>query len=265
MTERRYALKVCYEGRGFSGSQRQPVERTVEGEFLSALDALKINYADFKAAGRTDRGVSALGNVFSFTTDSQLVKARILNSKLPLDVRVTAVQRVESGFNPRHAVERAYKYFLPDVGFDLALMKTAAKLFIGEQSFHNFSVADDRNPVRRITRIEVEKKDAVIVLTFAGESFLWQMVRRMTTALGMAGRGEISQAEIIGMFDPDVKRKIPPSAPENLVLWDTRYISFKFTSEKYSRRLLEAVLKKRLVQMSSQKAICTEALKEIKK
>ena len=116
MTERRYAIKVCYEGRGFSGSQRQPALRTVEGEFLSALDGLKINYTDFKAAGRTDRGVSALGNVFALTTESGLISPRIINSELPLDIRVLAVKTVVSGFNPRFAVERVYKYFLPDGG-----------------------------------------------------------------------------------------------------------------------------------------------------
>ncbi len=265
MTERRWALKVCYAGRGFSGSQRQPALRTVEGEFLSALDELKITCTDFKAAGRTDRGVSALGNVFAITTDSGLISPRILNSKLPLDVRVTAVQKVESDFNPRHAVERVYKYFLADVGFDTSEMKRVAKEFIGEKSFHNFSVADDRNPVRRITCVEVENKEDLIIITFSGESFLWQMVRRMTTALERAGRGEISQAEIIEMFNPDVKRKIPPSDPENLVLWDTRYTSFKFNPEEYSRRLIETVLKKRLAQMSLQKTVYTEALKEIEK
>jgi tRNA pseudouridine38-40 synthase len=264
LTERRWALKVCYAGGGFSGSQRQPDLRTVEGEFLTAFDKLNIKYSGFKAAGRTDRGVSALGAVFALTAETGLIRPRILNSKLPSDIRVLAVQEVGRDFNPRHARERVYKYFLADIGFDLELMKTAAKLFIGEQSFHNFSVSDDRNPVRRITGVEVEKKEGVLILTFSGESFLWQMVRRMTTALGMAGRGEISQAEIIGMFNPDVKRKIPPSPPENLVLWDTFY-SFKFTSEKYSCRLLETVLKKRLAQMSIQKAVCTEALKEIEK
>jgi tRNA pseudouridine38-40 synthase len=261
---RRYALRISYRGEGFSGSQRQPDERTVEGEFLNALGSLKIDFSDFKAAGRTDRGVSALGNVFAITTDSGLIEPRIANSALPGDIRVLAAQQVALDFNPRHAVERVYKHFLADVGYDTGEMKQAAMEFIGEKSFHNFSQADDRNPVRRINGIAIEKKGEVLVLTISGESFLWQMVRRMTTALKMAGRGEISAADLRDLLNRQTEKKISPSAPENLVLWDTRY-SFNFNPEEYSRTLIEAILKDRLEQINIQKAISTEALNEIMK
>jgi len=264
LTERRWALKVCYVGGGFSGSQRQPDLRTVEGKFLTAFDKLDIEYSDFRAAGRTDRGVSALGAVFALTADSQLIKPRILNSWLPLDIRVTAVQKVEFEFNPRHALERVYKYFLADEDYDLDSMQRASEVFIGEHSFHNFSVADARNPIRRINSVEIEKKEGVFILTFAGESFLWQMVRRMTTALKMVGCSEISAAELGELLYAETEKKIAPAPPENLVLWDVRY-DFKFNPENYTQRLIESVLKKSLAQINSQKVIYTEALKEVEK
>ncbi len=259
---RRYALKICYGGEGFSGSQRQPDERTVEGEFLNALGSLKIDFSDFKAAGRTDREVSALGNVFAITTDSGLIEPRIVNSALPGDIRVLAVRPVVLDFNPRHALERVYKYFLADVGYDTGLMKQVAKEFVGEKSFHNFSQTDDRNPLRRIKSVGIEKKEEVLVLTFSGESFLWQMVRRMTTALKMAGGGEISAAELRELFNRQTEKKISPSAPENLVLWETVY-RFKFSPEEYSRSLIDAMMRERLAMINVQKAIFTEVLKEL--
>jgi tRNA pseudouridine38-40 synthase len=261
---RSYVLKIFYRGEGFSGSQRQPDERTVEGEFINALDSLRIDFSDFKAAGRTDRGVSALGNVFALTTDSELISPRIINSELPGDIRVLAAQRVATAFNPRHALERVYKYFLADVGYDTGEMKRAAMEFVGEKSFHNFSQADDRNTIRKIKKIDIEKQGDVIVLTISGESFLWQMVRRMTTALKMAGRGEISATDLRELLNIETEKNIPPSAPENLVLWDVRY-DFEFDYEDYSRKRLESELKKMLLEFRIQEAICGVALMEFGK
>lgn len=86
----RYALKVYYDGSNFFGSQRQPNQRTVEGELLSAFKKLGAKIEKFQSAGRTDKGVSAFGNVFAVTTQFEL-KARALNSFLPGDVRVLAI------------------------------------------------------------------------------------------------------------------------------------------------------------------------------
>ncbi|MFQ5801090.1 MAG: tRNA pseudouridine(38-40) synthase TruA [Candidatus Hydrothermarchaeales archaeon] len=257
----RYALKVYYDGIGFSGSQRQPEKRTVEGEFLAALERLGIDHKGFKTAGRTDKGVSALGNVFALSTYSKLIKPRILNSVLPKDIKVLAAQEVEGGFNPRHAKERRYRYFLLNEGYDLATMKKAAKVFIGQRSFHNFSSTDYRSPIRKINYIDVEKKDEALVLTFSGESFLWQMVRRIVTALKMAGRGELSIQELESYFDPDHRKKVPPSNAENLVLWDVRY-NFPFKHEEYSLKKLKKELKEMWAKHKTKAAICSEVLKE---
>ena len=66
----RVALKIAYDGGAFFGHQRQPDRRTVEGECLAALRAGKIlqnpRESFFRSASRTDRGVSAVGNVIAF-------------------------------------------------------------------------------------------------------------------------------------------------------------------------------------------------------
>ncbi|MFQ6137103.1 MAG: tRNA pseudouridine(38-40) synthase TruA [Candidatus Hydrothermarchaeales archaeon] len=230
----RYALKIYYDGRGFHGSQIQPDVRTVEGEFFGALKELKIEFDDFRSAGRTDRGVSAIGNVFAMTTDSKIVEPRILNSKLPHDLRILAVREVEDNFDPRkEALERVYRYFLFDEGYDLRKMKRAIKSFEGEHDFHNFAVLEGRNPVRRLNKIGLDRDGEITILTFFGESFLWQMVRRIVTALKMVGRGELQIGEIERYFDPNFEKKVPPSNPENLVLWEVRY-DFEFEEEGYS-------------------------------
>ncbi|MEE8402888.1 MAG: tRNA pseudouridine(38-40) synthase TruA [Candidatus Hydrothermarchaeaceae archaeon] len=236
----RQALKVYYDGGNFFGSQRQPDRRTVEGELLKALGELKIEVKDFKSACRTDRGVSALGNVFALTCDSKLIPGAI-NSKLPGDIRVLAAREVDDKFNPRYgALGKTYKYFLYDEGYSIGNLKKAARVFKGEHSFHNFAILEGRNPVRNITDIEVKKAGSFFIFTISGESFLWQMIRRMASAFKM------DSGDIERLLDPGYQSKIPPSPPENLVLWSVEY-PFEFEHEAYSaERLKKDILKKQI-------------------
>lgn len=242
----RFALKVFYDGRNFHGSQVQPGKRTVEGELLKALAACGAGVEGFQGAGRTDRGVSALGNVYAVSTDVSL-SARALNSNLPSDVRVLAVKAVHDYFKPRkEAVERVYKYFLRVEGLDVEAMRRAAQLFEGEKSFHSFCKTSSRSTTRRLRRVVLKEKECFLVIIYVGDSFLWQMVRRITTALTMVGSGELSVEELQRYFEPSHKGKLPPATPENLVLWNVRY-AFDFEPEKYSlqrfRKELEARVK----------------------
>ena len=240
----RQALKVYYDGKNFFGSQRQPDKRTVEGELLGALRKLKIGVKDFKCAGRTDRGASALGNVFALTCDLKPIPGAI-NSKLSADIRVLAAREVDDKFDPRYeASGRTYKYFLYDGGYSISRIKKAAKAFRGEHSFHNFAILEGRSPSRNIKNIEVKKASGFFVFTISGESFLWQMVRRMVNALKMAGDGQVAPEDIERLLSPEYRSKIPPLPPDNLVLWEVEY-PFEFENEARSvKRLREDILKR---------------------
>jgi tRNA pseudouridine38-40 synthase len=259
MSLSRYALKIFYDGGGFAGSQIQERERTVEGEFISTLNGLEITYTDFRAAGRTDRGVSALGNVFALTTDSKLIKPRVINSNLPMDIRVLALKKVRSDFNPRHAEERIYRYFLCNEDFDLEKMYKIASVLKGGNSFHNFSMSDYRSPIRKINYIDIIKRGDFLILTFSGRSFLWQMVRRLVTALKMVGKGDVSAEEIEYLLDPMIDKKIPPSPAENLVFWNIKY-DFLFENEDYSKKRLKKELEERLLKYKTGGALIGEIL-----
>ncbi|MEE8402891.1 MAG: tRNA pseudouridine(38-40) synthase TruA [Candidatus Hydrothermarchaeaceae archaeon] len=256
----RQALKVYYDGGSFFGSQRQPDRRTVEGELLNALGELKIEVKDFKSACRTDRGVSALGNVFALTCDSKLIPGAI-NSKLPGDIRVLAAREVDDRFNPRYeALARTYRYFLPDEGYSISRIKKAARVFKGEHSFHNFAILEGRSPVRIIKNIEVKKVGSFFIFTISGESFLWQMIRRMASAFKMVGAGQMDPGDIERLLDPENLSKIPPSPPENLVLWAVEY-PFEFEHEAYSaERLRKDILKKQIE--ANKDALISELLLE---
>jgi|Deesub1362A_J573_1020465.scaffolds.fasta_scaffold00016_101 tRNA pseudouridine38-40 synthase len=229
----RYALKVYYDGKSFFGSQIQPGVRTVEGELIEGFEKLGIVASNFQRAGRTDKGVSALGNVFAVTTNIK-ISPRMLNSVISRNIRVYGIREVSDDFNPRNeALERVYKYFLYDEGYDLELLKKGIKVFEGIHSFHNFCVSDKRNPIRRINKADINKEGEFFVVTLSGKSFLWQMVRRIMTALKKVGNGEITLENLKMYFNPEINKKIPPSGPEGLILWDIRY-PFEFNYEKYS-------------------------------
>jgi tRNA pseudouridine38-40 synthase len=260
----RYALKIYYDGKEFSGSQRQPRARTVEGEFLSALKRLKIDFQSFKTAGRTDKGVNSIGNVFAFSTGSKRIKPRILNAEFPGDIKVLATHPVKAAFNPRHAKMRIYKYFLLDLDYDLKNMKNATEIFRGRQSFHNFSSTDCRSPIRKIDQVNITKKRSILILTFSGESFLWQMVRRMANALKMVGEGKMSPHDLKKLLETSCKKKVPPLDPENLVLWDVIY-DFEFINEVYTKIRLEKEFGERISRIKTDESIYSEALRRLGK
>lgn len=250
----RLALKVYYNGRDFHGSQIQPRKRTVEGELLKSLEKLGIAASNFQRAARTDRGVSALGNVYAFDADKD-VSPRALNSFLPRDIRVLSAIVVPAGFNPRFgAQEKVYKYFLYDEGYSLRKMREAAMEFQGKHSFHNFSIIEKKNPIRKISRVEVKRHGDIFVLAFRGESFLWQMVRRVVTALKLTGKGALSRTELRKYFDPAVSEKFPPSQAEGLVLWEIKY-PFKFSDEEYSTKQLSRAVKQQMIKTKTTAAL----------
>ncbi len=254
----RYAMKVFYDGKNFYGSQVQPNRRTVEGELIKALAVFGKPVENFMGAGRTDRGVSALGNVYAVTTEAPL-KPRAINNHLPPDIRVLAVKEVGHDFKPRkEAIEREYKYYLLKGDLDVGAMDRASEGFEGDKCFHNFCKTSDRSTTRKLSRVGIRESDGFLVISYVGGSFLWQMARRITTALIMIGKGEIEIDDLQRYFDPKFKEKMPPAPPGSLVLWDVRY-PFELEPEDYSMKKIigdhEACLQETMTNLEMGKSI----------
>ncbi|NLA99458.1 MAG: tRNA pseudouridine(38-40) synthase TruA [Methanomicrobiales archaeon] len=225
------AFRFSYLGDRFSGSQMQPDLRTVEGEFIEACGYLGL-FADwrearFATAGRTDRGVHARCQVCSFLTDKPERAIEALNQVLPEDIWCTGWAEVSEGFHPRYsAVSRTYRYYFADPG-DVAAMHEAAQVFLGQHDFSAFARANDRNPERKIlaARVFVDGRFAVFEVT--GESFLWNMVRRMATMLERVGKDEAEPGEIVRLFTESTEQGVAAAPPEGLILWEIDHrISF---------------------------------------
>lgn len=225
----RVALKFGYDGSRFWGYQRQPDVRTVEGDIISAMEKtsmiLNVEESNFQSSSRTDRGASAIGNVLAFNTDFRKEELlRALNSSME-NIYFWGIADVEEDFNPRHAKQRWYRYHL-DKDLDLDMLKEASGIFIGGHDFENFCKKNDKPTVRTVDSITLTKEEEFVLFDIKGQSFLWNMVRRIVSATSKFARGEISREDIesaLGGREEDLGRV--PAHP--LFLMDVSY-DFEF-------------------------------------
>jgi len=247
----KYALKLFYFGERYYGFQRQPHVDTVEAHVLEALKNLEyfddLKLAEYSAASRTDRKVSALSQVISFKS-SREPNIRIINVHLPEDIKFWAKAKVDDKFNPRRsALFKEYKYFKPYEGECLKKVYECLKLFEGHHDFTNFSKNDGnvKNPYCNLYETDVSLDNNLIVFRFKGDRFLWQMVRRIVGAINLYVNGKLSLNKIKAAIEaPDrIKIHVPPAPPEGLLLYDIGY-SEKFTVDNYAVRKLKKFLEK---------------------
>jgi tRNA pseudouridine38-40 synthase len=211
----RYRARVEYDGTDFAGSQAQAGARTVQGELEAALATLSGGRrVRVDAAGRTDAGVHATGQVIAFTYDGRLSAeelARALDALLPPDVAIRDLGRAPAGFHPRYAARyREYRYSVWNgprsplrertalwikVPLDTAAMARAASALEGRHDFQAFGAAD-RGTVRTLHRVRVRREGHLVTIDVRGDAFLRGMVRRIVAALLLVGRGETEEATV---------------------------------------------------------------------
>lgn len=271
---RRVALKIAYIGTDFYGFQRQPGLITVEGEILSALEEAgvvgEIDKCGFGIAGRTDRGVHALGNVISFLTEDRIIINQI-NNYLPNNIKVLAQAKVPIRFKARYALSRHYHYLLimdPELHntseLNLKEMVKASEIFKGTHNFLNFSKRSERNPIRSIDQVEVEKENDLIRVDVIGESFLWNMVRKMVSVLFSVGCGDLPADMIHEYFNPQKAVAIKPMPPEGLILMDVKYAGVKFIEDPYAKKKFISHLEKEFLKSQSIALSEKEMIKSLK-
>jgi tRNA pseudouridine38-40 synthase len=211
----RYAARVEYDGTDFAGFQVQPEARTVQGELEAALARISGgSRVKVVAAGRTDAGVHASGQVIAFTDPlgrSAKELARALDALLPKDVAIREVRRVSTEFHPRYAARyREYRYTVWNgprsplreryaLGvrdpLDIAAMERAGSVLIGRHDFSAFGVAH-RQPVRTVHSVRIRKAGSLVTIDIAADAFLRQMVRRIVACLLEVGHGGTSQEAV---------------------------------------------------------------------
>jgi tRNA pseudouridine38-40 synthase len=212
----RLRLDLAYVGLDFHGWQIQPDARTVQGELRRCLSRLLGRDAISVAAGRTDAGVHARGQVAHLTvaTLEEVERvARALQHMVPHDIEVRRVHRVSPSFNARHsATARRYSYriiqvrdiFRPHAWYvfrplDREAMDTAAAAFSGSHDFSSFckakSLKKDHN-LCDISHCAFDWGDDSAIFHVVANRFLHHMVRNMVGTLVEIGRHERDRDEI---------------------------------------------------------------------
>lgn len=194
-----YRCVVEYDGTAFHGWQFQPGLRTVCGEFEAVLSGLFAEPMKLTAAGRTDTGVHATGQVVSFSSERVFPIERLalaLNARLPADISARDAAIVSDGFSARHdARTRIYEYLIVNretpsgaIGrfthhvwkpIDDARFACAAADLIGEFDFIAFcGVLPARGPtVRAMLAVTLERSGELARIRITGDGFLHRMVR----------------------------------------------------------------------------------------
>jgi len=232
----RTKLTIAYLGSSFSGWQRQPEARTVQGEVERAVMTLTGGHRlPVVGAGRTDAGVHAVGQVAHVDLPSAIptsIVPKIVNARLAADVRVRSAVAVGTAFHARKgAVGKHYAYRLrwppPTLpwrdlraAFDRPpgrpeALEAACRLLPGRRDWSSFTVPDAarRGAVRTVFRIACRWRSNGLDLGFFGDGFLRYQVRRMVGALLAIGAGRMTMDELSTLLESPSPGAPLPTAP----------------------------------------------------
>lgn len=230
-----YKVTLEYDGSAYAGWQRQPGQPTIQEAIETALRSIAQTDISAIAAGRTDAGVHALGQVVSFRTDKPLSPdewLRALNAKLPDDISAHSVELAADEFHARFsAVRKLYAYRILNRPSRSALertrawhlygtlnldaMRDACKHLIGKHDFSSFQghPTDVDNPICDLQRLEIIKDRDIVRIEIEADRFLKQMVRAMVGTLVEVGQGKRSPGEMKRILEAKDRRAAGYTAP----------------------------------------------------
>ncbi|MBO4853085.1 MAG: tRNA pseudouridine(38-40) synthase TruA [Schwartzia sp.] len=253
---RNICLIVAYDGTDYHGFQRQtPPVVAVQNVLEEALSRVFGDAVELAAAGRTDAGVHAAGQVVNFFTDGTIPVERVpraVNSLLPPDIVVCRAFEADRDFSALHsASEKTYCYriltgeipspFLCRYAWhirqplDMAAIKTALTSLLGTHDFSSFRAAGGApiSPVRTMKRAECEREGRELVLTFAADGFLYHMVRNIVGTLADVGRGVLSPEDFEAILEAKDRQRASATAPAaGLCLTRVEYDASWYKPEK---------------------------------
>jgi tRNA pseudouridine38-40 synthase len=252
-----FRLTLEYDGGDFHGWQFQPAVRTVEGALRDALHVVTGETPPITAAGRTDAGAHAHGQVVGVTLQRAWDPSRLtaaLNAVLPADAAVVDAAVTDAAFHARrHAITRTYRYVVACRAhraavtrrhawtvrgrLDVAAMRSAGATLVGTHDFAAFGAPTSAhgNTVRTVHELSVWRTALtegqprpeldVIVITVRANAFLRGMMRTIAGALVAAGQGRLGAVQLAGLLDTPRGRHsdLTVAPPHGLHQWSVTY------------------------------------------
>lgn len=234
----RYKLTVEYDGTTLVGWQHQDEGESVQSDLEQALFSFSAQNASMTAAGRTDAGVHALGQVVHFDADLKMDLYHIreaFNAKLRemnAPVSVVEIEIVPPEFNARFsAVKRHYIYRIlnrrarsvllenrvwhVNYPLDIEKMKEGAKYLIGHHDFSAFRGAgcQAKSPVKTLDKLEIKRIGDEIIFELEAKSFLYHQVRNIVGTLKMVGDGHLTPQDVQKILENKKRAEAGVTAP----------------------------------------------------
>lgn len=243
----RYKITLEYDGTGFAGWQKQPDKPTIQQSLENAILKFSQENPETVAAGRTDAGVHARGQVVHFDLSKEYNMHNLIRGiNYYMETRSIALIQAEKttpDFNARlHAKKRYYQYHIVNHSAVLALdrhrawhvpkkldigaMKSASEILIGKHDFTSFrsSECQAKNPIRTLDEIKIESEGENIFLYFSAQSFLHHMVRNIVGTLKLVGEGKWQAEDIKNALEACNRSAAGPTAPpEGLYFMKVEY------------------------------------------
>ncbi|MFA6143072.1 MAG: tRNA pseudouridine(38-40) synthase TruA [Candidatus Omnitrophota bacterium] len=234
-SSRNIKLTIQYDGTHYAGWQFQKNGRSIQEAIQDAIKKITGKKAKLIGSGRTDAGVHAEAQVANFKTRSRIPLKNLqmaINSALPDDIVISKIEEVASRFNAQHdAKSKLYRYTVVNNDFvspmlrryaakcfykiDIDLMKRAAKLLVGRHDFTSFRTIDgeEKNAIRTIRRIKIEKLKDVICIDIEANGFLYNMVRTIVGTLIEVGRGKFTVGRVREILKKRDRKCSGPTMP----------------------------------------------------
>ena len=247
----RFALKVEYHGAPFVGWQRQIGLLSVQGAIEAALAKLEKRDHNIAAAGRTDAGVHAMGQIAHCDMERDWHPFRLseaLNYHLkPNPIAITACVKVDDAFHARFAaLERQYLFrvltrrapvthqaglvWQVKQPLDLDAMQQGADILVGRHDFTTFrsTICQSDSPVKRLDRLQVSKHETPYGTEFhfdvRARSFLHNQVRSLVGTLERVGAGSWTPEDVRKALNAKDRAACGPvAAPFGLYLMHVNY------------------------------------------
>ncbi|XP_048241100.1 tRNA pseudouridine synthase A-like isoform X2 [Haliotis rufescens] len=255
--KRKVAILLAYCGKGYYGIQRNKGFDTIEEELLKALlknELIPQEHFDcpqkmsFQRAARTDKGVSAVGNVVSLKMLlNQDTLVDNINASLPPQIRVIAYRRATKAFNSKNQCGgRTYAYMTPTYAFAplkkfitaeyritediITEVNRILAMYKGTHNFHNFTSGikpDDPSAKRYIISFEcgqpfVTDGTEFVVLRVKGQSFMLHHIRKMIGLMIAIVKGYCGEEVMEKAWQPD-KVDVPKAPGVGLMLEQLHY------------------------------------------
>lgn len=232
----RFRLLIEYDGRPFMGWQRQEHGPSVQAAIEDALFTITGERPPLHAAGRTDAGVHARGQVAHVDVERRITAFRLmeaLNARLrPAPVAILDCREAAPDFHARFdCIGRAYRYRVVnrrapltiDAGLawrvptplDAEAMHAAAQRLVGRHDFTTFRAAycQAKSPVKTLDRLDVERIGEEVHIHAAARSFLHHQVRSMVGCLKLVGEGKWSADDLQAALEAADRARLGLNAP----------------------------------------------------